>query len=212
MAIWNNAYGRNGLLSERQLATKDYLDILNRIPFNEIEIVDSLIEMEGDESSYSLETDQGILINERVKEAREKALERLNEFRNHFLKGEKSKWESISQTFFANKLCFFGEYHGVRMHITNDIISLYGPWGIFANNHNFQKELSVKARCYYHSYFTDILKVFKSDFILYAPEWYGINDGDSETKNVADLLALENWEKESSDSVHSMEYIYFEKL
>ncbi|MDP1802525.1 MAG: hypothetical protein Q8L81_14290 [Bacteroidota bacterium] len=205
MAIWNNAYGRNGLLSDRQLTDKDYLDILNSIPINESKILGGVLDLE-EGRDYSF-----IKGPEDLKRLHEKQ-DRLENARGQFEAGVKSTWEKISDTFFANKLCFFGEYHGVRMHIYNDIISLYGPLVIFANNHNFQKSISKESREYYHNYFKDVLKAFKSDFILYAPEWYGIGDGNgnNDTTNIADLLALENWKEKSSDSVQTMDNIYFE--
>lgn len=184
MAIWNNAYGRNRLLSDRQITDADYLDILNSIPIDESKILGGVLDLEeGRDYSY-------IKDPEDLKSLREKK-DKPENARRQFKSGVKSTWEKISDNFFANKLCFFTEYHGVRMHINNDMVSLFGPWDIFANNHNFQKSISQESREYYHNYFKDILKTFKSDFILYAPEWYGIGDADSETKSIADLLALE---------------------
>jgi hypothetical protein len=206
MAIWNNAYGRNGLLSDRQLTDKDYLDTLNSIPINESKILGGVLDLEKTRDySYIKDLDE-------LKRLHEKQ-DKLENARKQFESGAKSTWEKMSDTFFANKLCFFGEYNGVRMHIDNDIISLYGPSVIFSSNGSFQKSISPESREYYHSYFKDILIAFKSDFILYAPEWYGINDGDSSTtENIADLLALENWKEKSSDSIQTMDNIYFEAL
>ena len=205
MAIWNNAYGQNGLLFEKQLADKDYLDILNSIPINESKVLDGVLDLEqGRDYSY-------IKDSEDIKRIHEKQ-SKIENAKRQFESGVKSTWEKISDNFFANKLCFFDEYGGVRIHIRQNIICLFGPSVVFNNNGNFQKGISADSRDYYHKYFKDILKAFKSDFILYAPEWYGILDADTETKNVSDLLALEDWRKKSSDSVQTMENIYFEEL
>lgn len=205
MAIWNNAYGQNGLLSERQLADKDYLDLLNGVPINESKILGGVLDLRADRD-YSHIRDP-----EHLKQIHDYSA-KLENARKQFELGVKSTWEKISDNFFANKLCFFDEYGGVRIHVRADIISLLGPSLIFNNNGNFQKGISFDSRDYYHKYFKDILKAFKSDFILYAPEWYGILDGDTETKNISNLLALENWKEKSSDSVQTMDNIYFEDL
>lgn len=205
MAIWNNAYGRNGLLSDKQLTDKDYLDILNSVPINELKILGGALDLEqGRDYSYIRDPEDLKRKNE--------YLAKLENARRQFESGTKSTWEKISDNFFANKLCFFNEYGGVRIHVHQDIISLFGPSIVFNNNSNFQKGISPDSRHYYHKYFKDILKAFKSDFILYAPEWYYDGDSDSETKSISDLLALENWKEKSSDSVQTMDNIYFEDL
>ncbi len=205
MAIWNNAYGRNGLLPKKQLTDRDYLDILNSIPIEELKILGGLLDLEiGRDYSYVKDPEHLKQINDYDT--------KLENARKQFELGVKSTWEKVSDNFFANKLCFFNEYGGVRIHVDQDIISLYGPRKIFDNNGNFQKGISAASRDYYHKYFKDILMAFKSDFILYAPEWYGISDGDTDTKNISDLLALEDWKTKSSNSIQTMDNIYFEDL
>jgi hypothetical protein len=44
MAVWIYVYGKNGLLTEDGIRAKDYLDILNSIPLDEIKILNSISE------------------------------------------------------------------------------------------------------------------------------------------------------------------------
>ncbi|WP_165570697.1 hypothetical protein [Chryseobacterium luteum] len=40
MAVWIFAYGENGLLSDKNVDTKYYLDVLNSLPLDEIKIME----------------------------------------------------------------------------------------------------------------------------------------------------------------------------
>lgn len=200
MAIWTSIHGRNGLLGARELQDRDYLQILNTIALDEIKILREKIETVRDEhpmpnfrlDDYNTYTEQLFDSYERL------------------IAGQKSTWRKQANNRFRNDVCYFGDWDGLGFSIDQDMITLSGPMYIFGSSPQIQQFLTGGSLHYYHIYFKSILTAFKSDFILYAPEWYGICDGDTETKNVSDLLALEDWRKKSSEPTEA--YVYFEDL
>ena len=44
MAVWIYAYGKNGLLTDNNVDTKHYLNVLNSVPLDEVKILDSIME------------------------------------------------------------------------------------------------------------------------------------------------------------------------
>jgi hypothetical protein len=202
MAIWTNIYGSNGLLNSQQLLDTDYLDILNKIPLDGVKILESIIEFKRDRQD---------LPDHQLKE-HDEYINKLKSAHENLQSGAKHEWKKRGENYFVNNLLYFHESDGLTFAAENGIIYLGGPMFIFGSPGCFPKSLTATSRDYYHNYFKTVLKAFKSDFILYAPEWYGINDGDTETKNLADLLALEDWRKVSSKTIESMEYTYFEEF
>lgn len=202
MAIWTCIHGRNGLLNTHALHDEDYLQILNRIPLDELQILKEKIESIRDEhpvpnfrlEDYNLYTEKLIDAYERI------------------IAGQKSTWKKQAENQYRNDVCYFGDWDGITLSIDQDIITLSGPMYIFSSYPPVQQFMAGGTRQYYHIFFKSILQAFKSDFILYAPEWYGICDADTETKNVSDLLALEDWKKKSIEDSTTGGCVYFEEL
>lgn len=202
MAIWTSIHGRNGLLSTQVLQDADYLEILNRVPLDELKILREKIESVRDQQPVpDFRLEEYNLYTEKLLDAYERVIA-----------GQKSTWRKQAEGHYRNDICYFGEWDGFGFSVDQDIITLSGPMYIFGSCPPVQQFLAGGPLHDYHIYFTSILKAFKSDFILYAPEWYGIVDGDTETKTISDLLALEDWRKKSSEDIKPDGYVYFEDL
>ena len=63
-----------------------------------------------------------------------------------------------------------------------------------------------------HKTFKKILRAFKSDFILYAHEWSGIEDEGDSGFNLQKLKDQMNWKTYGSDSIWTFDKCYFEKI
>lgn len=247
MAVWIFAYGKNGLLTDKNVETKHYLEILNSVPLDEIKILDSIVESrhptfsirqhytdnrENIENHFrsmtseeykeyldsinlqDIEIDKIIdhFITDEEKQEQEKELH-FNFAYEQLKNGRaKSKWELIENSSFINKLCYFNNYDGLRINLLNDLVWISGPFSVFSVYSCFQKNISITSREYYHSYFKKILQAFKSDFILYAHEWSGLDDEEDKEFNLEKLKEQSNWEITSSDSINTMERFYYEKL
>jgi hypothetical protein len=250
MAVWIYAYGKNGLITEGNVQTKNYLDILNSIPLDEVKILDSIVESRhstnpidwirhhytdnranienqfksmtaGEYKAYLdsinlpfIEIDKIIdyFIADGVKREQEKE-SHFNFAYGQFKNGEaKSKWELADNGSFVNKLGYFDTYDGLRVNLLNDLIRITGPFSVFSVYSCFQKTISKTSRQYYHSYFRKIIQAFKSDFILYAHEWSGLDDEEDKEFNFTKLKEQANWDVTSSDSIDTMDGFYYEQL
>jgi hypothetical protein len=124
----------------------------------------------------------------------------------------KSRWEMSNDCSFVNNLCYLGQVDVLRFEIINDLVRISGPFSVFSSFGVFQSKISFESRDYYHSYFKRILKSFKSDFILYAHEWSGLDDVENDSFDYAQLVEQAEWKRTSSKSIHSMDAIYYEQL
>ena len=247
MAVWIFAYGKNGLLNDKNIDTKYYLDVLNSIPLDEIKILDSIVEsrhpvlsirkhytdnrenIENYFKSMTLDKYKAYLdsinfphieIDKIIDHFIADEEKRKQEEESHFnfayeqLKNgrSKSKWELSENSSFINKLCYFNSYDGLRLNLLNDLVWMSGPFSVFSVYSRFQETISITSREYYHSYFKKIFQAFKSDFILYAHEWAGLDDEGDEEFNLAKLKEQSDWEITSSDSIHTMDRFYYEQL
>lgn len=172
---------------------KAYLDLL-KLPFIEIDrIVDHFISV-GEKTAHEKELHFQFVYDQ---------------FKNRHVK---SKWELADGGSFVNKLLYFDAYDGLRLRILNDLIWISGPFPIFSLYSRFLEAISHTSRDYYHSYFKNIFRAFKSDFILYAHEWSGLDDEEDKEFNITKLQAQSNWRITSSDSIHTMKSFYYEQL
>lgn len=245
MAVWIYAYGKNGLITDGNVHTKNYLDTLNSIPLDEVKILDSIVEskhptnsirqhytdnranienhfksMTADEYKAYLDSiklpyiEIDKIIDHFIADGEKREQEKESHF--NFAYGQlkngkgKSKWELTDNGSFVNKLSYFDTYDGVRVNLLNDLVRITGPFSVFSVYSCFQKTISKTSREYYHSYFKKIFQAFKSDFILYAHEWSGLDDEDKEF-NLAKLKEQANWGITSSDSIHTMDGFYYEQ-
>lgn len=202
MAIWTGIHGRNGLIDAKTLQDDDYLRILNSLPLDELKILRKKIESVANARPVAAHhLDDHNLYTERLLDAYER-----------LISGQKSVWKKQAGNHYRNDVCYFDEWDGLGFTAEQDLLTLTGPMYIFGRNPPVQLFLPEGPLHYYHVYFTSILKAFKSDFILYAPEWYGICDGDTEIRSVQALLDMEDWRKVSSQKTNATSYVYFEDL
>jgi hypothetical protein len=156
------------------------------------------------------------IVDRFIEDGEKMELDRLLSFNyayEQFKSGDaKSMWEISGENYFTNKLHFFDPYQGFRLTIKNDLIWISGPWAVFSVYSNFQTTISKKSRDYYHSFFKHIFKAFQSDFILYAHELSGFDDEEDLEYNFEKLKEQSNWDKNSSDSIHTMDNFYLEVL
>jgi hypothetical protein len=247
VATFNELYGKNGLLADKNIDTKYYLDVLNSVSLDEIKILDSILEsrhpalsirqyytdnrqnIENHFKSMSIDEYKTYLdsinlphieidkiidhfIIDGEKREQEKELH-FNFAYEQFKNGRaKSKWELSENGSFINKLCYFDNFDGLRINLLNDLIWVSGPFSVFSVFSCFQKTISITSREYYHSYFKKLFQTFKSDFILYAHEWAGLDDEEDKDFNLAKLKEQSNWEITSSDSINTMDRFYCEQL
>lgn len=246
MAVWIYAYGKNGLITKGDTHT-DYLNILNGIRLDEVEILDSITEARHPaypiseyynnnrsmiESRFkSMATEEYKAYLDSIKlpytsidkivdhfisdeEKREQEKQQLFNFAyKQFNHAEAhSQWESTDRVSFINKLNYFDTYGGLRIVLSNDLVWITGPSSVFSIYSTFQKKISSKSRDYYHHYFKKILSAFKSDFILYAHEWSGLDDEEDKEFNFLKLKEQANWDMTSSNSIHTMDRFYYERL
>jgi hypothetical protein len=124
----------------------------------------------------------------------------------------KSKWIQKGRNHFCNNLNYFEENDGIRIFLSNDLISISGPFSIFSNYGTFQDSLSKISKEYYHDYFKRLLKAFKSDFILHTHEWAGINHEEDDfcLKDLSEFI--ERKMDDNSRSIQLMDSIYFERI
>jgi hypothetical protein len=155
-----------------------------------------------------------ILYFKTEREKREKEEELYFNMANDNFKNKlvKSKLELIDNKSFVNKLSYFDTYYGIRLNLINDLIRIEGPFSVFSNYSTFLKSISKTSREYYHSYFSEISKAFKSDFILYAHEWSGLDDDVNKEFDFAKLKEQANWVFTSSDSLETMDRFYYEQF
>jgi hypothetical protein len=115
---------------------------------------------------------------------------------------------------FGNRMFFFEDWEGFGLRFTmiNDLIYITGPFSVFSVYSTFQEGISQEIRNYYHHTFKRIFKAFKSDFILYAHEWSGIEDEEDPDFNFKKLSEQADWKLYGSDSIHSFDRFYYEKL
>lgn len=131
-----------------------------------------------------------------------------------FKAGEiKSQWEINGENSFINRICYFDDfYDGITVNLINDLVRVSGPSSIFSHYFYFLRELPPEHRQYYHTYFIDILKAFKSDFILYTHEWSGLDDEDNPDFDFRALKESSNWEATTSTTLETMDKFYFEPI
>lgn len=190
-------HNRKGIESRfRSMSTEEYKAHLDsiKLPYTDIDnIVDRFI---SDEEKREEEKKQGFTFAyEQFKHAK-----------------EKSQWKSTDQISFTNNLNYFAPHDGLRIVLLNDLVWITGPFSVFSIYSSFQKKLSAESRDYYHDYFKKILTAFKSDFVLYAHEWSGLDDEEDPGFNFVKLKEQANWNETSSNSIHTMDRFYYERL
>ena len=132
---------------------------------------------------------------------------------DQFKKGMiKSEWEKVAEDTYCNRLCNFHIHGGLKVVLINDLIQVTGPFDIFSVYVRFLEVISTESRAYYHSMFSQICKVFKSEFILYTHEWAGLDDEEDEGFNFKKLKKQSDWTNTSSASIKNMDGFYFELL
>ncbi len=194
-----NHYAKNRQLIENSFYSKSdvkYQEYLDSVKFPEIareKIVDYMI------------TDQ-------VERLKKKEALFQTTFEN-FRKGSiKSVWEKGKNRSYFNRLVNFCEYSGLRIWFLNDLIGVSGPSAIFSHYGTFQNSINRSDREYFHYIFKQLLKAFKSDFILYTHEWAGLDDEEDHSFNLKKLKEQSDWNNSSSSSIHNMTEFYFEKI
>jgi hypothetical protein len=130
-------------------------------------------------------------------------------FKNSLIKSEWTKGES---NIYFNNLGGFREYGGLRVWFLNDLIGVSGPFEIFSVYSTFQNSIKPVYREYFHSLFKQILRAFKSDFILYTHEWAGLDDEEDKGFNLEKLKEQSDWVNTTSSSIHNMSGFYFEGI
>lgn len=124
-----------------------------------------------------------------------------------------SKWELSGENSFVNRLHYFRDiYDGLSVSLINDLVRITGPFDIFSKYFVFLQYIPIEIREYYHNYFKKVLAAFKSEFILYAHEWSGMDDEDNKAFDFAELKESSSWEINSSDSLDTMDKFYYESL
>ena len=124
----------------------------------------------------------------------------------------KSTWEKGENDNYINRLCNFGGNDGLRIWFLNDLVAVSGPFSIFSYYGTFLEYISSAYREYFHSLFKQIMKAFKSDFILYTHEWAGLEDEEDKDFNLEKLKEQSDWMNTSSNSIHDMYGFYFENI
>lgn len=151
-------------------------------------------------------------INDGEKREREEIAQFKSIYNKFKLSQIKSGWEVTGRNILENKFNLASSNDGLSINLINDLIKISGPFSVFSVYSCFQKTISFESREYYHTYFKKICKAFKSDFILYAHEWSGLEDEEDKDYNLSKLKEQSNWDKNSSDSIHTMETFYYENL
>lgn len=151
-------------------------------------------------------------IEDGVQRERQKTAHFNNAYEQFKLGNVTSQWEIGEGNSVVNKMKYFEPYDGFRFSLLNDLIRISGPFSVFSIYGRFQTNISRESREYYHSYFKQIFKAFKSEFILYAHEWSGLDDEEDSDFNVSKLKEQSNWSKNSSTSIHTMDSFYYEEL
>lgn len=183
----------NSFYSKSDVEYKEYLDSVNFPEIARDKIVDYLIA-------------NGL---EKVKKEKELFETTFENFRKGLIKSE---WEKGENLIYFNRLVSFHEYSGLRVWFLNDLIGVCGPFEIFSYYKTFQNSISRTDLEYFHYIIKQILKAFKSDFILYTHEWAGLDDEEDKSFNLKKLKEQSDWNNNSSSSIHTMAEFYFEKI
>lgn len=195
MAVWLLVYGNNGLGNFDTQKTLEYLDILNSVPINGNKSFESLLDIKYEPPH------------------RESLLTAYSDFQQSKTPPEwkitanKNEYANFTYDLQINKF----QPQDLCVSIHNDLIFIRGLFDVFSRYFIFQREISNKSREFYHQYFKDILKAFKSDFILYTHEWAGIVYDDEEI-NSKILLNNAAPQMPGAIDIHEMQNLYFERL
>jgi len=127
-------------------------------------------------------------------------------------KTAQARWERLDETSFAYTPDHFNPYQGIRVKLLNDLVWVTGPSEVFSVYTCFLQTVSAESREFYHHCFKQILRAFNSDFILYAHEYSGLEDEEDKTFNLQKLEEQSQWQTTGSDSLHTMDRFYRERI
>lgn len=149
MAVWTFAYGKNELM-DLNLQQEDYLSLIKNVKVDAVKILDSLDtrpRLSSFTDVYKNVLDGKLIIS----------------------------WKSKSEQSYSFLVQYPPDYpDGIKIHLQNDLVWITGPFNVFSN-YSQVEYIAQGGLSYYHQIFKEIMKVFKSDFILYAHEWSGID-------------------------------------